>query len=134
MIVKENRKKKSYADDHNRASLSDIKKGDKVLLRQPGLTKLSTTYDPKPYTVEEKKGLSVLLKRPFERQVMRNESMIRKIPDGKDKADAKERGTKNCKQKTIEQREQEERNEVSKNEVSKRPKRVRHAPDYYGQS
>ncbi|CAB3992802.1 Retrovirus-related Pol poly from transposon, partial [Paramuricea clavata] len=75
---------KSYADDHNRASSSDVKKGDTVLLRQPRQTKLSTTYDPKPYIVEEKKGPSVLLKRPFERQIMRNESMIRKIPDGKD--------------------------------------------------
>ena len=63
---------KSYADDHNRASLSDIKKGDKVLLRQPRQTKLSATYDSKPYTVEEKKGPSVLLKRPFQRQIMRS--------------------------------------------------------------
>ena len=39
------------------------------------------------YIVEEKKGPSV-------RQVMRNESMIRKILDGKDVADAKKRGSK----------------------------------------
>ncbi len=60
-----------------------------MVLRQPQQTKLSMTYDRKPYTVEEKKGPSVLLKRPFERQIMRNESMIHKIPDGKDKADKK---------------------------------------------
>ncbi|CAB3980227.1 uncharacterized protein K02A2.6-like [Paramuricea clavata] len=67
---------KSYADDHKRASLSEGEKEDAMLLRQPRQTKLSTTYDPKPYIVEEKKGPSVLLKRPFERPIMRNESMI----------------------------------------------------------
>ena len=49
---------KSYADDHNRASLSNVKKGDTVLLRQPRQTKLSTTYDAKPYIVEEKGPVS----------------------------------------------------------------------------
>ena len=111
---------KCYADDHNRASLSDVKKGDTVLLRQPRQTKLSTTYDPKPYIVEEKKGLSVLLKRPFERQIMRNESMIRKIPDGKDDADAKKRGLQNCGQQVSEEKKHEKQNEVSI-----RPKRAR---------
>ncbi len=63
---------------------------------------------PKPYTVEEKKGPSVLL---------RNEEL--KI------ANKKPSSRENM---------QEEKNEVSKNEVSKRLKRVRHATDYYGQS
>ena len=54
-----------------------------MLFRQPQQTKFSTTYDPKPYRVKGKNGSNVQLKRPFELQIMRNESMIRKIPDGK---------------------------------------------------
>ena len=36
-----------------------------LLGRYGASTKLLTTYDPKTYTVEEKKGPSVQLKRPF---------------------------------------------------------------------
>ena len=42
---------KSYADERGHASVSNIKEGDTVLLKQPRATKLSTTYDPKPYIV-----------------------------------------------------------------------------------
>ena len=86
--------------------MSDIKKGDTVLLRLPRQTKLSTTYDPKPYTVEEKKGPSVLLKRPPKPQIMRNESMIRKIPDV---ADINKRGPENYKQQVSEEMKHESR-------------------------
>ena len=45
---------KAYADKRNRASPSDIKPGDKVLLQQARQNKLSTRYDPEPYTVVER--------------------------------------------------------------------------------
>jgi hypothetical protein len=44
---------------------------------------------------------------------MRNESMIRKIPDGKDVADAKKRGLQNCGQQVSEEKKHEKQNEVS---------------------
>ena len=122
-------KMKSYADSHNRASMSEIRKGDTVLLRQPKQTKLSTTYDPKPYTVEEKKGPSVLLKRSFEPQILRNESMVRKIPRSED--------VTNNKKKTPEHSAQQfnvERKHEKQIEGRIRSKRVRRPPDYYGQS
>ena len=124
---KRKEKIKLYADEHNRASSSNIKKVDTVLLRQPRQTKLSTTHDPKPYIIEEKKGSSVLLKRPDERQIMRNESMVRKIPEGKEVAKDKNEETGKSEQGGIGKREK-------KNETSTRPKRTRKSPDYYGQS
>lgn len=112
-------KMKSYADERGRASLSDIKEGDRVLLKQPSVTKLSTTYDPKPYTVEKKKGFSLLLKRPNEPQVMRNGSMVRKIPS--------EEETENP------ERSRMRENIEKQQETYTRPKRQRKARDYYGQ-
>jgi hypothetical protein len=58
---------------------------------------------------------------------MRNESMIRKIPDGKDVADTKKRGLQNCGQQVSEEKKHEKQNEVSI-----KPKRARQPPDYYG--
>jgi hypothetical protein len=55
--------------------------------------------------------------------------MIRKIPDGKDVADAKKRGLQNCGQQVSEEKKHEKQNEVSI-----RPKWARQPPDYYGQS
>ena len=100
-----------------------------MLLRQARQTKLSTcTYDPKPYAVAEKKGPSVLLKRPFKPQIMRNESMIRKIPDV---ANIKKgsRGPENCKQQASEEKKHEKQNEASM-----RPQRARQPPDFCEQS
>ena len=42
---------KVYADRRNRATPSDIKAGDKVLLQQAAQNKLSTRFDPNPYIV-----------------------------------------------------------------------------------
>ena len=67
---------KVYADKRDRARPSDIKSGDKVLLRQARQNMLSTMYDPKPYAVPERKGPSLILQR--ERRVfMRNVSHAR---------------------------------------------------------
>ena len=113
---------KSYADERGHASVSDIKEGDTVLLKQPRATKLSTTYDPKPYIVEKKKGSSSLLKRPDEPQIMRNESMARKIPN---------------EQETTENPEHcisERNDDANQQEMKSRPERQRKPPNYYGQN
>ncbi|CAB4030060.1 uncharacterized protein K02A2.6-like [Paramuricea clavata] len=56
-------KMKKYADEKRRAAPSNIKRGDKVLLKQERKNKLSTKYDPDPYIVIGTKGTSLLLKR-----------------------------------------------------------------------
>lgn len=75
--VKQNTK--AYADKKNRASPSDIKPGDKVLLQQARRNKLSTRYDPNPYTVLERKGPSLLLQRGEGTVFMRNVSHVHKL-------------------------------------------------------
>ena len=70
---------KAYADKRNRASPSDIKPGDQVLLQQAKQNKLSTRYDPKPYTVLERKGPSLILQRGRRPVCMRNVSCVCKL-------------------------------------------------------
>ncbi|PFX34699.1 Uncharacterized protein K02A2.6 [Stylophora pistillata] len=70
---------KVYADKRNRASPSDIKSGDKVLLQQAWQNKLSTLYDPQPYTVLERKGPSLILQQRNGRVFMHNVSHIHKL-------------------------------------------------------
>ena len=73
-------KMKKYADEKRRAAPSNIKRGDRVLLKQERKNKLSTRYDPDPYVVVGTKGTSVLLKRRAEPEIMRNSSAVRKLP------------------------------------------------------
>ena len=70
---------KAYADKKNRASPSDIKPGDKVLVQQERQNKLSTRYDPKPYTVLERKGPSLILQQGEGTVFMRNVSHVHKL-------------------------------------------------------
>lgn len=70
---------KEYADRTQHAISSKIKEGDTVLLKELNKNKLSSTYDPQPYTVIKKKGPSVILKRGDESCIMRNVSVVRKI-------------------------------------------------------
>ena len=73
-------KMKKYADEKRRAAPSNIKRGDRVLLKQERKNKLSTRYDPDPYVVVGTKGTSLLLKRRAEPEIMRNSSAVRKLP------------------------------------------------------
>ena len=73
-------KMKKYADEKQRAAPSNIKRGDRVLLKQERKNKLSTRYDPDPYVVVGTKGTSLLLKRRAEPEIMRNSSAVRKLP------------------------------------------------------
>ena len=70
---------KAYVDTRNRASASDIASGDKVLLKQVRQNKLSTLYDPHPFTVLERNGASLILQRGDRRMFMRNVSHVHKL-------------------------------------------------------
>ena len=70
---------KVYVDRRNRATPSDIKAGDKVLLQRAVQNKLSTRFDPNPYTLLERKGPSLILQRGGGRVFMRNVSHVRKL-------------------------------------------------------
>ena len=54
-------KRQVYADCQRNARESEIREGDKVLLRQEKENKLSTPYKQSPFTVIQKKGNSVLV-------------------------------------------------------------------------
>ena len=75
-------KMKKYAHEKRRATPYDIKRGDRVLLKQERKNKLSTRHDPDPYAVVGTKGTSLLLKRRAEPEIMRNSSAVRKLPQG----------------------------------------------------
>ena len=70
---------KAYVDKRNRASTSDIASGDKLLLKQARQNKLSTLYDPHPFTVLERRGPSLILQRGDGRMFMRNVSHVHKL-------------------------------------------------------
>ncbi|KAK3752456.1 hypothetical protein QZH41_007498 [Actinostola sp. cb2023] len=70
---------KEYADRHNHARASDLKVGDKVLVKQPKKNKMSTPFKPEPLEVKEKKG-SMITAHNAEYTVTRNTSFFKKIP------------------------------------------------------
>ena len=70
-----------YTDAKKKAKLSVVEVGDKVLLQQNHQNKLSIRYDPNPYTVIERRGPSVVLQRDEETPIMRNVSLVHKIPN-----------------------------------------------------
>ena len=53
-------KSKQYADAARNARMSEVKQGDLVLMKQDK-NKLSTTFEPQPYKVKEKKGNQVFM-------------------------------------------------------------------------
>ena len=71
-------KAKEYMDKRHKATPSNIRQGDQVLLLQKRANKLSTRYDPKPFTVISKKGVSVELARGQTR-LFRNLPMVKKV-------------------------------------------------------
>ena len=77
---------KLYADTRLKAKEKDIVVGDTVLVRQPKQNKLTPYYSPDPYTVIQKKGRMVIVKRN-NHQLCRNTSQVKKIPPNKKKYD-----------------------------------------------
>ena len=70
---------KAYVDKRNRASTSYIASGDTLVLKQARQNKLSTLYDPHPFTVLERRGPSLILQRGDGRMFMRNVSYVHKL-------------------------------------------------------
>ena len=71
-------KAKEYTDKRHKATPSGIRQGDQVLLLQRRTNKLTTKFDPKPFTVLRTEGVSVELARG-EARLFRNLSMVKKV-------------------------------------------------------
>jgi hypothetical protein len=71
-------KMKEYADNRYNAKMNDLKVGDSVLVRQQKRDKLSSYFDPIPYTITNIKGTMVTAKRK-DHAITRNSSFFRRI-------------------------------------------------------
>ena len=71
---------KFYSDRRTRAKPSSLKVGDTVIALQLKQNKLSTKFDPRPYTVTAIKGTMITATRPG-KQLTRNSSHFKKVPN-----------------------------------------------------
>ena len=69
---------KQHSDVKKRATESNLKIGDTVLVQQPKRNKFTTKYDPKPYTITRKKGTLIEAKRNDHR-ITRNVTFFKKL-------------------------------------------------------
>ncbi|KAK2176541.1 hypothetical protein NP493_657g01048 [Ridgeia piscesae] len=83
-------KAKMYADARRRAQYSNVNVGDKVLVRQDKINKLTTTFGATPFTVVNKTGNSLVVESPEGVQYSRNTTHVRKYLSGMDAAPRKE--------------------------------------------
>lgn len=85
-------KGKMYADRKRRAKSVEICIGDKVLVKKMWKdNKLSTTYDPIPFTVIDRKGPLVTVESSAGVRYQRNVSHMKKVPEmGEDSMDEEE--------------------------------------------
>ena len=74
-------KYKENADKYLHSAHSTVSVGDKVLLRQPRRDKLTTGFDPRPHVVLERKGSCLILQRGTSRPIMRNASLVHRVPN-----------------------------------------------------
>jgi len=72
-------KMKVYADTHRHAKKSSLRIGDSVLVKQEKKDKLTTPFDPKPFTIKEQKGTMVTAERD-DKIITRNSSHFKMIP------------------------------------------------------
>ena len=70
-------KGKMYADKRRGANNSDIQAGDKVLVRQDKVNKFSTVFSPRPFTVRQRYGNSVLVETDSGVQYKRNITAVK---------------------------------------------------------
>ncbi|KAG7160458.1 Transposon Tf2-9 polyprotein-like 1, partial [Homarus americanus] len=63
----------------NKSKLAELKPTDQVLLKQTKKDKLSTNYDPKPWTISERRGDSAILQRG-PKKILRSTSQMRRVP------------------------------------------------------
>ena len=71
---------KEYADTRRNAKASDLKVGDRVLVKQPKVNKFSTPFNPTPLTIISMKGSMVTASHPGGKQVTRNTAHFKKLP------------------------------------------------------
>ena len=69
---------KAYADKHRHVKESDIKTGDRVLVKNQQQGKLVPFYDPSPYVVMKRKG-SQITARHNTKTITRDVSHFKKI-------------------------------------------------------
>ena len=67
-------KMNQYADRRNHASASQLNIGDKVIVLRPRTNKLSSLYDPQPYSITKIKGSMITATRP-DHEITRNSSL-----------------------------------------------------------
>ena len=77
--AKSKEKMKEYADKRSHAKSTDLKIGDKVLIKQPKKDKMSTPFKPKPLEIKDKKG-NMITAQNEEHTVTRNASFFKKLP------------------------------------------------------
>ena len=70
---------KELADERNHAKEGTFEVGDKVLVRHPQTSKLTTPYRPTPFEVIEKKGTMITVEND-QGTMTRNASHMKKIP------------------------------------------------------
>ncbi|XP_042234799.1 uncharacterized protein LOC121874636 [Homarus americanus] len=76
---REKEKLKLRTDNRNKSKLVELRPTDQVLLKQTKKDKLSTNYDPKPWTISERRGNSDTLQRG-PKKILRSTSQMRRIP------------------------------------------------------
>ena len=75
-------KAKVYADARRGARHSAVSVGDKVLVRQDKVNKLTTTFGATPFTVVNKNGNSLTVESPDGAQYSRNTTHVRRYLSG----------------------------------------------------
>ena len=70
---------KLYADEKRDARESDVKEGDRVLLKQEQTNKLTLTFRPEPFRVLDKTRNSVVVESPEGVQYKRNSTQVKKF-------------------------------------------------------
>ena len=77
---------KIYTDERRGARYSDVRIGDKVLVRQEKHNKLSTAFNPTPHTVISKDGNSLVMQSPDAGSYSRNTTHVQKYMEAETKA------------------------------------------------
>ena len=72
-------KNKLYADERRNAKPSNIATGDKVLVRQDKVDKLTTTFGETPYEVINRNGNSLIVRAPNGAEYSRNTTHVKKF-------------------------------------------------------
>ncbi|PFX22152.1 hypothetical protein AWC38_SpisGene13325 [Stylophora pistillata] len=103
-----------------RARESELEPGDLVLSKQMKENKLSTTYDPLPYTISKKHGNEVIISSPEGVNMSRNVADVKKYLREDTTAD----------EQVAEDDSSEEDDTGRRTEPQRRPVRERRPPEY----